>query len=160
MSFMTVDHSKAQQGRYMPPEGEYECLIQEAKYDTTRGGTEYLRITLRIREDVEQEGQGETIDWPVWKKKQPTSKDPEGFPAGTIQHISRVVNFENGTSFDSIDDWMRALAKKPIKVEIRHEEYQGNTNARVRYVHETEYSNVSLSAQGFVAVDPDEEMPF
>lgn len=160
MGFMTVDHSKAQQGRYLPPEGIYECLIKEVKFDTTKGGTEYLHISLEVRDDVQQEGQGESIDWPVWRKKEPTRNDPAGFPAGTIQHISRVVKFDNGVNFETIDDWMKALTKKPIRVEIKHDEYQGNVRAKVAYVYETEAPEISLSAQGFVAVATDEELPF
>lgn len=160
MSFLTIDHTKAQQGRYMPPEGQYECLIKEAKYDQTQKGTEYLRITLDIRDDVSQEGMGETIDWAVWKKREPARVDPAGFPLGTIQHISRVVGFDNGQSFGTIDEWMKALVKKPIRVEIRHEEYNGTARARVGYVFETEHPDISLSTQGFTPVATDEELPF
>lgn len=159
MAFVTIDHSKAQQGRYMPPEGVYECLIKNAQNSMTRNGTEYLQINLTIRDDVAQEGAGETIDWPVWRKKAPTRNDPDGFPAGTIQHISRVTGLANGTNFETIDDWMRALSNKPIRVEIRHEEYNGNTRARVSYVHETEQPDISPQAQGFVEVK-DGELPF
>ena len=160
MGFMTVDHSKAQQGRFLAPEGTYECIISAARINKTQKGTEYLQINLSIREDVEQPCAGENIEWPVWKKKEPTRNDPNGFPQGTIQHISRVVKLENGLSFDTFDDWTRAIQGKPIRVEIRHEEYNGSTRARVSYVYATEHPEVSLRDQGFVPVDADEELPF
>ena len=162
MSFFKTDHSKAQQGRYMPPEGFYECAIQDAKFDITRSGTEYLHIVLAVRDDVEQEGQGEFIDWAVWRKKTPTSHDPDGFSVGQIQQISRVTGMENGVAFDTIDDWMRALRGRLIRVEIKHEEYKGNTNAKVAYCYESEHLAVVVSDQannGFVKVD-DEDLPF
>ena len=159
MGFITVDHNKAQQGRYMAPEGIYECLIHEAKFDKTAKGTEYIHITLGIRDDVPQEGQGENIDWPVWKKKEPSRQDPNGFPAGTIQHISRVVKLANGADYATIDDWFKAITRKPIRVEVKHEEYLGTTRARVGYVYETEHPKVSLAGQGFVQVGED-DLPF
>jgi hypothetical protein len=160
MGFITVDHSNAQQGRFLPPEGVYECMIASAVLNTTNGGTEYLKIKLTIRGDVPQAFPGETIEWPVWRKKEPTQLDPDGFPLGTIQHISRVVKLENGQIFDTFDDWTKAITGKPIRVEIKHDEYQGNVRAKVAYVFETEAPNVSLSALGFVAVATDEELPF
>lgn len=159
MGFMTVNHEQAQQGRYMAPEGDYECVITEAKYDKTRGGTEYLHIVLQIRDDVAQEGRGETIDWPVWKKKQPTRNDPDGFALGTIQQISRVAQLPNGQDYPTIDDWMRALNHKPIKVQVKHETYNDHLNARVGFVYPTEHPEMSSSAQGFVEVN-EEDLPF
>lgn len=159
MGFITVDHSKAQQGRYMPPEGNYECVIKDAKYDTTMGGKQYLHITLTIRDDIKQEGAGESIDWPVYKKREPGRNDPSGFPAGTLQHISRVSGMNNGANYETIEDWMKALIRKPIRVDIKHEEYNGSTKARVSYVYETEHPSVSLGAQGYIEVN-DEDVPF
>ena len=158
MSFLKIDHEKAQQGRYMPPEGSYECLIKMAKYNMTRNGTEYLHIALLVRDDVEQEGMGESIDWSVWRKRSPGRHDPDGFAAGTIQHISKVVGFENGMEFATIDDWMRALKGRTVRVEIKHEEYNDRVRARVAYSYETEHPEVK-SGSDFAPVD-DEDLPF
>jgi len=158
MSFLKIDHEKAQQGRYMPPEGQYECLIKMAKYSMTRNGTEYLHIALLVRDDVEQEGMGESIDWSVWRKRSPGRHDPDGFAAGTIQHISKVVGFENGMEFATIDDWMRALKGRTVRVEIKHEEYNDRVRARVAYSYETEHPEVK-SGSDFAPVD-DEDLPF
>lgn len=160
MSFLKIDHEKAQQGRYMPPEGQYECLITMAKYNMTRNGTEYLHISLLIRDDVEQEGMGEVIDWSVWRKRKPGRQDPDGFAAGTIQHISKVVGFENGMEFSTIDDWMRALKGRTVRVEIKHEEYNDRVSAKVAYSYPSEHPNLGPAIpQGFVEVD-DADDPF
>ncbi|MHC1785456.1 MAG: DUF669 domain-containing protein [Christensenellales bacterium] len=156
MSF-TVNHSQASQGRFVAAEGIYECLIKGAKRAETRGGTAYLQLELFIREDIAQQSQGEVIEWPVWRKKEPGRSDPEGFPIGTIQHISRIAGFENGQEFPTLDAWLLALTGRPIRVEIKHEEYNGSTQARVWKVYESQKPAVQA---GFVAVDPGEEMPF
>lgn len=135
----TINHAEASQGRYVAPEGNYECIISGAQYATTKGGTDFIAIALEIRRDVQQAGQGETIEWPVWKRKEPAKSDPEGYPSGTIQHISRMVKLENGKKYSSLDDWMEDIIKKPIKVTVKHDEYNGNTRAKVAYVYEAEY---------------------
>lgn len=159
MAFITVDHSKARQGRWVAPEGFYECIIGAAKISRTNKGTEYLQISLGVRADVEQEGAGEVIDWPVWKKREPTRNDPGGFPAGTIHHLSRVAGIPNNQNFETIDEWMRAITRKPIRVEIRHEEYNGETRAKVAYIYDSQAPAPSLQSQGFVEVK-DEDLPF
>lgn len=159
MAFVKVDHSKAQQGRFIPEEGIYECVIANAKLASTRSGTEHISIDLEIREDVPQEGQGETFNWPVWRKREPKSIDPDGFPAGSIHAISRVTGLPNDSEYATIDDWLRAIIRKPIRVEVRREEFNNRTQARVSYCYETEHPNLSASAQGFIQVD-DEETPF
>lgn len=159
-SFLKINHSQAQQGRFVAPEGRYECIIRSARYDSTMGGTEYLRITLDIRNDVPQECQGEAIEWSVWRKKQPGPRDPDGFAIGTIQHLSKVVGFDNGQEFASIDDWMRALSGRLICVDIKHEEFNGRINARVSYSYETEHPNVQPGADMPAVNDDDSDFPF
>lgn len=160
MGFLTIDHTKAQQGRFVAPEGIYECMINSAGLNTTMGGTEFLGIKLSIRGDVAQDYAGERIDWPVWRRKNPSASDPDGFPLGTIQHISRVTGLPNGQDYATFEDWTKAITGKPIRVEIRHEEYNGREQARVAYVYETEHKDISIAGKGFVPVDDDEDFPF
>ncbi len=149
----------------MPPEGDYEVTIESAAQNETRNGAQFLDLKLLIRPDVNQDGQGETIQYQVWRKKKPRTNDPDGFPIGTIQNVSKCVGFENGVSFASLDEWLDALVDKAIKVTVRHEEYNGTTSARVGYVNPSESPYVpgtpgSLDASsGFVQVDPD-ALPF
>lgn len=157
--FITVDHRHAMQGRWLAPEGFYECLIMGVKFDRTSKGTDFIKITLNVRADVQQEGAGEIIDWPLWKRREPTPKDPEGFHYNIIQQISRVTGLHNGQNFDTVEDWMRALGNKPIRVEIQHEKYNEETHAKVAYIYESQAPVPSLKVQGFVEVK-DEELPF
>lgn len=159
MSFMQVDHNKAQQGSYMPPEGIYEVIISSMQYNVTQSGTEYLQVKLDIRTDVMQEGMGESINWPIWRKKEPTPMDPDGFPSGVIQSLSRCAGLENGKSYPTMDAWINDLLRKPLRVEIKHNEWNGRVRPRVSYIYETEYPDVRAEAAGFVPVD-DAEMPF
>ena len=161
MGFIKVDHNQARQGRFLPPEGIYECLIASAGLNTTNGGTEYLKIKLTIRGDVPQAFPGETIEWPVGGKKSEHS-DPDGFPQpGTIQHISRVVKFERGQilHFRRLD---KGQYRKPIRVDINTgAKTASDKTPRVAYVYETEYPTSRLKEQGLCRVPvSDEEFPF
>jgi len=157
--FITVNHEKGQNGRWLAPEGFYECIINSAKITQTGKGKDYLQIILGVRADVEQEGAGEVIDWPVWKRREPTKNDPGGFPAGTIHYLSRVAGILNGQNFETIDDWMRAITKKPIRVEIRQVVYNGDIRARVAYIYDSQARVPSLQSQGFIEVK-DDDLPF
>lgn len=159
MAFVKINHDEARQGPYMPPEGFYEVIIASMQYAATNSGTEYLRVKLDIRADIAQEGAGESIDWPIWRKKEPTPRDPDGFPNGTIQAISRCAGLESGVEYANMDAWINALLQRPIRVEIRHNEWQGRVRAQVSYLHETEHPVVNPTPKGFIAVS-DEEVPF
>ena len=76
------------------------------------------------------------------------------------QHISRVVKLDNGADYATIDDWFKAITRKPIRVEVKHEEYLGTTRARVGYVYESEHPEVSLAGQGFCPGGNEDDLPF
>jgi hypothetical protein len=131
----SVDHTKAFKGRFIPPEGAYEVVIESAGESQTRNGAHFLDLKLVIRQDVNQDCRGETIHHAIWRKKTPGKLDPEGYPNGVIQSLSECAGMENGMSFRSLDDWLTQLPGRSICVTIRHEEYNGSLQARVAYVN-------------------------
>jgi len=151
----SIDHTKASQGRYMPPEGAYEVVIASIRENQSRNGARYLDVKLVIRSDVLQEGQGESFQHAIWRKKAPGPSDPEGFPQGLIQNISKCVGIDNGMNFTSLTEWMECLPGRPIRVTIRHEEYNGAMQARVAYIHPPEIPY----EPGATAISP-EDLPF
>lgn len=156
MAFV-INHEEAQQGRYLAPEGDYEVVVAEAKFDRTFGGKDYIKLTLRIREDLEQEGLGETIEFPIWKRRDPTTKDPDGYPNGTLQMLSRCAGLDNGLKLNGLDDLLDAWTNKPLKVTVKHDTYNDVTRAKVSYVYPSDHPEVKA---GFVKVDDDEPLPF
>lgn len=93
----TVDYSKASQ-YYNVQDGEYETVITGAGWDKTVGGTEYVKVKLRVRDDVKQNEQGEMIEYPLWKSKPDNSKpsDIDGIVAWKIQQISKAAQLAEG----------------------------------------------------------------
>ena len=57
------------------PEGEYECVIENAMETATDRGTPYLSIRCRVRRDVRQEQQGRIIFHDLWMKRNPEPQD-------------------------------------------------------------------------------------
>jgi hypothetical protein len=151
-----VDHQQAGQERYLPPEGDYEVAIGAVKRAVTGKGTEYIDITLRIRDDVKQEGAGKRFDYPLYRLREPTPVDPDGYPNSKVQRLSLACGISNGTSFDSIDEWMKALEDKNLRVTVRHEIYNDRPVARVAYL----YASKVPGGNGFVQVDDNEDLPF
>ena len=153
---ITINHEQAAQGKYLVPEGTYEALISEAKFDTTGSGTEFIRLRLQIREDIPQSEGGQSFDWPIWKLKAPASTDPGGYSNARLQNISRCAGLANGTELEGMDDLLQAWTGKAIKVEIKHNERNGYTNADVGYIYPSEHPDIR---QGFIAVE-DGDLPF
>lgn len=56
MSFFNYNPNEAGSGFDPVPAGEYEVIISEAKVATFNSGNRGLKITLTIRDDVDQEG--------------------------------------------------------------------------------------------------------
>ena len=74
----------------------------------------------------------------------------------------------DGQSYNTIEQWMAALNNKPILIDVKHEEYNGNTNAVVKYMSETKVPQVnhkfgerqqSTPIAGFTQVE-DEDLPW
>lgn len=156
MASFTVDYSKANQ-RYNVPDGEYEVIIQGAAFNMTAGGTEYISVKTRVRDDYKQPEQGESIEYPLWKSRPENSKssDIEGVPAWKIYQLSKAAQLPEGTTIDTIDDWFQALQDKPIRVTTKQDD-QG----RAKVVRVEESIAPPPMKPGFVAVEDDESLPF
>ncbi len=166
----SVNHNEASKGGGLIPEGEYEVIIKEAFLDVTKGGTAFINIPMIIRNDVEQPYQGAYIWHPLWKRKEPTTDDLAcaGFSIKQIQTLSKAAGLENGKQYADLSDWCLDLRHRPLRVTVRHEEYNGRVSAKVGYINETRKSTVShqfknsdMAPTGMEEIeDEDDDMPF
>lgn len=132
------------------PEGEYECVIENAMETATDRGTPFLSIRCRVRRDVRQEQQGRVIFHDLWMKRNPEPQDAafDGYSAKQILALSRAAGLAAGTRFDGLSDWCDALTGRAVRLTVYHDTYNGRTNARVRWVNETRFPEGDGSAQG------------
>lgn len=140
-----VNHNEAYQGYEMVEQGKYEGIIVNPKFDTTKGGTEYINVPVVIRNDVNQKFQNCYVWIKLWKRKEPSAADIAcgGYSNSQIQTLSKAVRLPDGQAYNTIEQWMAALNNRPILIDVKHEEYNGNTNAVVKYMSETKVPQVN-----------------
>lgn len=171
-----VNHDEAKINSVIP-EGEYEVIISDVRESETQGGTVYINVPMVVRNDVEQAYKNAIIWHAIWHMKNPSQSDAEvgGYNSREIQSISKAVCFENGTEFASLEDWMSALKGRLCRVTVKHEIYNGNTQAKVKKCEATaltecahvlkEKSNgitpySAPSAPKFETLGSDDDLPF
>lgn len=126
MSFLTTDYSNIQPSGYEAlPTGEYEMIIANAKEDATPSGAETLQIDLIVRNDLTNvpsllATNGKYANRHVfmdnWKRKATRQYDLEGF-----MHILKAVGVPEGTSINSVDEFINLIVRKPVNVYVKKE---------------------------------------
>lgn len=170
MALFTTDYSKNEEKKFAPvPEGDYEVTIDKAGMDATKGGTEYLGITLRIRDDLDKalpETNGKyhkrLIFVSFWKNKQTGKLNPTD-----IMRVMQAAGIPEGTDIESWDAFDDMLHDKPVKVHVKVDEYNGNKRNTVASwdFKKTEFpTNTNGAEDPFKeskeAVVKEEELPF
>ena len=168
LEFAPVDYQQAAVSAI--PEGKYEVVIKTVDFENTKNGTDYIGVVMVVRNDIEQKYKNRKIFYQLWKRKEPSEADKVfgGYGCAEIQALSKAAGLENGKNYDSFDDWFISLEGKSLKVNIRHEEYNGNTNARVRGVEVSGFpycnhiwpDGVANPDIGFEEVSTEDPLPF
>jgi hypothetical protein len=133
-SLFTVNHAEAKGGAFEPlPIGEYEVVISGIEIGKSNGdktkGADVLKLTLTVREDIDQPGKKRKI----W--------DNIIFAESTIwkwQQLAKAVTFEDGQKFNTVQEVAQALAYKSVRIKNKHEVQTqgagaGNTNDKVAF---------------------------
>lgn len=95
-------------------EGEYEAQIIKAELLAAEStGTKYMNITYRIREDVEQEHQGEVLYDKLWQNKTTGEYNMRRF-----NNICKSAGIPEGTSFANENAFLEAIVGKAIVVNV------------------------------------------
>lgn len=156
--------------------GEYEVIIKTASRNATQGGSEYLDIQLQVRNDVVQKCHNGMIFHKIWKKKEPTAADPDGYVGFQINQLSKACMIPNNANIPSLDVWLsnQYILGRPVKVKVVNEPYNGKDQMKVAWIKETAFPSVSHKAksetqmpendtftpQEYTPVDDDDNVPF
>jgi hypothetical protein len=131
MSFFKVNHEEAKGGAFEPVKpGMYEVIIEKAEYKVSSGGNDMIKLQMVIRDDVGQEFQKRKLfdnivfaDNTAWK----------------VQQFLKAVALPDGTEIRDIDHCIELITYKPVKLKVKHEEYQGKTQERVDFYEESDH---------------------
>ena len=149
-----VDYSKAQEFASIT-DGTYETFVDKAEQDATSRGTDFMNIHLRIRSDFEQEFKNNVIFHRIYTKKADGK-----YPEGVVMNLAKQAGIPDGTPFNSVDDYLKALIGKPLKVTVKNEksESDGKTyeNLRVKRIEKSELGAMHNPADDF----DDSDLPF
>lgn len=104
------------------PVGDYECIVSDVKIAPTSTGKQMVKVTLTIRDDVEQAGKKRKFfdnlvvqDNMMWKFNQ----------------VSKACDFPANTDFASVEEFASAIQYKTVTIRNKHEEYNGEKQDRV-----------------------------
>lgn len=158
MSFITTDYSNLEENNYGAlPTGNYEMIINKAHEDATPSGAETLKIDLIVRNDVQNvpalaETNGKYANRYVfmdnWKRKATNEYDLKNF-----QYILKAVGVKEGTPINSIDDFINAITRKPVKVYVKKEVDSYNTTDPQNPVYENRVAPWNFSETDFKTVN-------
>ena len=141
-----ANQSEATQGSELKPEGSYECIIINAEEKQLQSGKLCLNLVYVIRNDIpEQKYKNAYLFHTLWKRREPTEADMQvnGYSFGQVMALGKAAGLPDGKDYESLEAYLQDLINKPIKVTIKHSEYNGKTREEVTYLNKTQYPQVS-----------------
>lgn len=189
MGFKT-NMAAATQSDSIKPVGDYECLIARAEERTyTKNGKDKTCLNIRflIRNDVEQNYKNGYIFHTLWKRNEPTENDKQvkGYGFNQVMTLGKAAGLPDGKEYDSLEQFLEELIKKPVRVTIKHGEWNGEKREEVSWLNPTKFPEVKhtfkqsqsstatayaqpqlsyapaqTANQGFVDMPIDDDLPF
>lgn len=116
------------------PAGVYEAMITSASEDGK------ITLKLEIRKDVEQDCKGRGFSHWMYKLREPSDIDKQigGYSYAHVMRIAKSAHLPEGKSYASLGEMLKDLIGCPVRVELYHDEYNGNKYLKVKYWNETQ----------------------
>ncbi|NBI05785.1 DUF669 domain-containing protein [Senegalia massiliensis] len=163
MAFFEVDHDDVFEGGLID-EGVYEVVVGQAYEDAAKTGTQFINLHLIVRNDIEQKFQNKYIFASIWQSKQTGE-----YHKGMLNSVAKALQVPNGKKFNSLEELLNEFKGRTARVTVKHEEYNDNTNARVKNWDQSKFNGCNhefknkvgnmQGMEGFQPVD-DEDIPF
>jgi predicted RNA-binding protein with PUA-like domain len=129
MGFLRTDYSNT--GDFAPlPIGEYECFVSKVETTTTSTNKPMLKVTLTVRDDIEQLGQ---------KRKFFDNMVEQENMMWKFNQVAKASQLEEGVELETLADFAAAIQYKPVRIKNKHEVYNGETNDRIAIWKESQY---------------------
>lgn len=105
------------------PVGEYECFISEVKVgNAQQSGNEMIKVTLTVRDDVEQGGQ---------KRKLFDNMVFTEAAMFKFHQVGKALGVD-GVEFDDIADFAKVMHGRAVRVKTGQREYGGEMQTTVK----------------------------
>jgi hypothetical protein len=151
MGFLRTDYSEVNTGFAPLPVGEYECIVSDVKVATTSTNKPMLKVTLTVREDVEQEGQKRKFFDNIVEQENMMWK---------FQQVAKAAQLPQGEDIDTLADFASAIQYKNVRIKNKHEVYNGETQDRIAYWMESNGGAGGGAPEGQTIDISDEDLPF
>lgn len=163
MSFFQFDPSKAGNVGFDPvPAGEYEVIISEAKVDIFKSGNRGIKVTLTIRDDVDQQG---------GKRKVFDNFVEVPDAAFKFQNLAKGLEWAEGETVDTLEDYAAKIQFATVRAKFKVTAATAQYAAKNEVVTYLPTQAASHSGGGFGGQDPfvndgkpidisDDDLPF
>lgn len=155
----TINHDEAMDMGLIE-EGEYEVVVAKAFEDVSKNGSVFINLHLVVRNDIDQKYKNKYIFASIWQSKETGQYHP-----GMINTVAKALRIENGKRFNTLQELLDDFLYKTARVTVKHEEYNGRTNARVQSWEQSKFTTcnhqfkTSNPMDGFAPVE-DDNIPF
>lgn len=138
-------------------EGEYEAQIIKAELLAAETGTKYMNIAFEIREDVDQEHQGEIIYDRLWQNKTTGEYNMRRF-----NNICKSAGIPEGTTFANEKEFFEAIVGRPIiiNVAIVFDDYRQQDKNTILYYRTSKVGFKTVNKTPTQTTDTDDDIPW
>ncbi len=151
----TIDYSKAQEFATIT-DGTYEVVVKSAKPDASKGGTDFMNIQLKIRDDFEQKFKNNLIFHKIW-----VSKETQQYNSVQVNALAKAAQLPDGAEYAGVEEFLNVLVGKHLKVTVKNEtsEYNGNTYENLN-IKKLEKSSIMAPTQSAPIDIKEDDLPF
>ena len=110
------------------PAGSYEVMIYAPALRVTQSGIGYISIPCMIRNDVQQAEQDKTIYYSLFRRREPSPADPDGFSIKQISQLTQACGMTMGKEYASLQDWLNDISGKCFIITINGYDQKGYPN--------------------------------
>lgn len=110
---LSYDPSKAEGEFKLLPPGEYEVFISAIDHGFAQtSGNEMLTVNYKVRDDVEQEGQGQEIRFDRFVNTEAA--------LFRFHALNKALDVQPGASWNDFKEWKDFIKGKAVKVVVKH----------------------------------------
>lgn len=153
MGFLRTDYSDVNAGFEPLPIGDYECIVSKVEVTETKETKKpMIKVTLTVRDDVEQKGQ---------KRKYFDNLVVQDNMMWKFHQVSKACDLPEGEDFDTPEQFAEAILYKNVAIRNKHRVYNGETQDTVNVWKESNAGSNPFegSDSGSLTIG-DDDLPF